>query len=75
MKRVGEEGDQFTLLEKESAASSVCGGKTVKAVGAELPRTGACERESFTTKLGTGDRRGILKNRAHKPESVTDKGK
>lgn len=47
----------------------------MKAVGAELPRTGACEREPFTTKLGTGDRRGILKNRAHKPESVTEKGK
>lgn len=49
--------------------------KNSEGVGAELPRTGACERESFTTKLGMGDRRGILKNRAHKPESVTEKGK
>lgn len=65
----------MTLQEKESAASSICSGKTVKAVGAKLPRTGDYERESFPTKLGTSDRRGTVKNRAHKPESVTEKGK
>lgn len=50
----------------------------MKAVGAKLPRSRDCERESFPTKLGTGDRRGTVKNRAHKPtssESATEKGK